>query len=185
LSTRRLSVLCASTLTLGALFCPVAAAEPFMLEATGSKTGLGEVRAIGDFRPERDPTLGAATGVFGPPTKIVRTSDASCRVLYGGLGLRFTFVNLGGGGPCDPELTKSQVARAFDPRWRTGRGLGIGDRLRRLRRLYPGANRHGRSWWIVKGMRVFGSGGPYPVLRATMKDGRVNSFALSIGAAGE
>jgi hypothetical protein len=186
LSARRLSVLCVSAFALCAAFCPLAVADPFMLEATGSRTGLGEVRAIGDFRPGRDPTLGAANGVFGPPTKVVRTSDASCRVLYGGIGLRFAFVNLGGGGPCDPDLTKSQVARAFDPRWRTGRGLGIGDPIRRLWRLYPGATRHGRSWWLVKGMNIFGVGNnPYPVLRATMKRGRVGSFALSIGAAGE
>jgi hypothetical protein len=186
LSIRRLSVLCAAALALCAAFSSVAAAKPFMLEATGSRTGLGEVRAIGDFRPGRDPTLDAANGVFGRPTKVVRTSDASCRVLYSGIGLRFAFVNLGGGGPCDPELTKSQVARAFDPRWHTGRGLFVGDSLRSLRRLYPRATRHGRSWWLVKGMNIFGVGGnPYPVLRATMKDGRVRSFALSIGAAGE
>jgi hypothetical protein len=186
LSTRRLSVLCVWALALYGAFCPLAMADPFMLEASGSSTGLGEVRAIGDFRPERDPTLHAANGVFGPPTKVVRTSDVSCRVLYGGIGLRFAFMNLGGGGPCDPDLTKSQVARAFDTRWRTGRGLGIGDPIRRLWRLYPGATRHGRSWWLVKGMNIIGVGNnPYPVLRATMKGGRVGSFALSIGAAGE
>jgi hypothetical protein len=185
LSIRRLSVLCAPTV-LCAAFSPVAAAEPFMLEARGSKTGLGEVRAIGGFRPERDPTLDAANGVFGRPTKVVRTSDASCRVLYGAIGLRFAFVNLGGGGPCDPEITKSQMARAFDPRWHTGRGLFVGDSLRSLRRLYPRATRHGRSWWLVKGMKILGvADNPYPVLRATVKDGRVRSFALSIGAAGE
>ena len=186
MSTRRLSVLCVSALAFCAAFSPLAVADPFTLEATGSRAGLGEVRAIGDFRPERDPTLDAANGVFGPPTKVVRTGDASCRVLYGGIGLRFAFVNLGGGGPCDPDLTKSQVARAFDTRWRTGRGLGIGDPIRRLLRLYPGATRHGRSWWLVKGMNIFGVGNnPYPVLRATMQGRRVGSFALSIRAAGE
>ena len=134
-----------------AVACPAAVAEPFTIEATGSKRTLGKVRAIGDFRPQADPTLGAATSVFGPPTRVVRTSDVSCRVVYAGVGLRFAFVNLGGGGGCDPALTKSQVARAFDPRWHTGKGLSIGDRLRRLKRLYPAATRHGRSWWIVKG----------------------------------
>ena len=171
------------TLTLGA--APAAQAEPFVLEATGSRTQAGTVRAIGDFRPERDPTLGGATGVFGPPTKVVQTSNSSCRVLWTPLGLRFLFVNLGGGGPCDPALTKTQVVRAFDPRWRTGKGLRVGAGLRRLRRLYPGATRHGRSWWLVKGRRPFGGGGPYPVLRATLKGGRVRSFALDVGAGGE
>jgi hypothetical protein len=174
-----------TVLVLGAVLVPAALAEPFTIKATGSKRTFGEVHAIGDFRPQRDATLGAANSVFGPPTRVVRTSDASCRVVYGGIGLRFAFVNLGGGGPCDPALTRSQIARAYDPRWHTGKGLGIGDGLRRLKRLYPAASRHGRSWWIVKGISLFGSGGPYAVVRATMKNGRVKSFALSIGAAGE
>ena len=185
MSRRPLLLACAAALVLLAVACPAAVAEPFTIEATGSKRTLGKVRAVGDFRPQADPTLGAATSVFGPPTRVVRTSDVSCRVVYAGVGLRFAFVNLGGGGGCDPALTKSQVARAFDPRWHTGKGLGIGDRLRRLKRLYPAATRHGRSWWIVKGINIFGSGGPYGVVRATMKDGRVQSFAMSIGAAGE
>ena len=181
--SRRLSV---AALAVPLLCLPAAAlAEPFTLKATGSKRTLGKVRAIGDFRPQSDPTLGAATSVFGPPSRVVRTSDASCRVVYAAVGLRFSFVNLGGGGPCDPALTKSQVARAYDPRWRTSQGLGVGDRLPKLWRLYPGATRHRRSWWIVKGISIFGSGGPYPVLRATIENGRVKSFALWIGAAGE
>ena len=44
---------------------------------------------------------------------------------------------------------------------------------------------HGRSWWLAKGINVFGSGNPYPVLRATMAERRVRSFALQIGAAGD
>ena len=131
------------------------------------------MRAIGDFRPQRDPTLGAATSVFGTPTKAVQSSSASCRVLWRSVGLRISFVNLGGGGACDPALTKSQIVRAFDPRWRTGKGLRIGDRLRRVRRLYPG--RHTPRALVVagQGVNIFGSGGPYPVLRATLADGRV------------
>jgi hypothetical protein len=185
LSRGRPAAVGAVALALCAVLASAAAAEPFQLEATGSKTSRGKVRAIGDFHPERDPTLGAAIAVFGQPTRIVQTSNASCRVLYGGLMLRFAFVNLGGGGPCDPALTKSQVVRAFGPRWHTDRGLRIGDRQRKLRRTYPRATRHGRSWWLVKGKNIFVGGNPYPVLRATMKGGRVNSFALSVGAAGE
>jgi hypothetical protein len=182
---RRAAVL-AIALCAAAAVPAAAAAEPFTLEATGSKNGRGKVRAIGDFHPERNPTLGAATAVFGTPAAVVeRSQGASCRTLWPGIGLRILFVNLGGGSACDPALGKAQVARAFDPRWHTGRGLGIGDRLRRLKRLYPAATRHGRSWWLVKGVNIFGARNPYPVLRATMNDRRVRSFALSIGAAGD
>jgi hypothetical protein len=182
--SRRVSAAALAALAL-CLSAQGAFAEPFQIEATGSKRTLGKVRAIGDFRPQSDPTLAAANSVFGPPTRVVRTSDVSCRVVYAKVGLRFAFVNLGGGGGCHPAFTKSQVARVYDSRWHTGRGLGIGDRLRKLRRLYPGATRHGRSWWIVKGISIFGSGGPYGVVRAAMRNGRVSSFAMSIGAAGE
>jgi hypothetical protein len=184
--SRRLSAVAIGALALCCVWAQAALAEPFQLEAVGSKRSLGKVTAIGDFHPQRDPTLQAANSVFGPPTTIVRTSDVSCRVVYGAIGLRFAFVNLGGGGGCNPPFTKSQVARAFDPRWHTGKGLQIGDRQRKLRRLYPGATRHGRSWWLVRGRNIFGVGQrPYGVLRATMKGRRVNSFALRIGAAGE
>jgi hypothetical protein len=165
-----------------------ARAEPFTIEATGSETGRGKVRAIGDFHPERDPTLRAAIRAFGQPdTRAGSGQGSACRVLWRPEGLRIQFVNLGAPGrsACDPAIGRSQNARAFDPRWRTGRGLRIGHRLRRLRRLYPGATRHGRSWSLVKGINVFVGDHPYPVLRATMRDGRVASFALSIGAAGE
>jgi hypothetical protein len=182
----RLAAVALAALALCGVAAQGALAEPFQIEATGSNRGLGKVRAIGDFHPRRDATLAAANRVFGPPTKAVRTSDVSCRVLYGAIGLRFSFVNLGGGGGCTPEFTKSQVARAFDPRWRTGKGLHIGDRQRKLQRLYPGATHHGRSWWLVRGRNIFGVGQrPYGVLRATMKNRRVASFALQIGAAGE
>jgi hypothetical protein len=184
--SRRLPAAALAAVALCGVSAQAARAEPIQLEAVGSKRSLGKVTAIGDFHPQRDPTLQAANGVFGPPTEIVRTSDVSCRVLYGAIGLRFAFVNLGGGGGCNPPFTKSQVARAFDQRWHTGKGLQIGDRQRKLRRLYPGATRHGASWWLVRGRNIFGVGqGPYAVLRATMRGRRVHSFALRIGAAGE
>jgi hypothetical protein len=184
--TVRAASLATVAIAAAALAPAVAAAEPFTLEAGGSKSGRGKVRAIGDFHPERNATLGAAIGVFGPPPTLAEGSQGtSCRTLWPAIGLRILFVNLGGGSACDPALGRSQVARAFDPRWRTARGLRIGDPRRRLRRLYPGATRHGRSWWLAKGINVFGTGNPYPVLRATMADRRVRSFALQIGAAGD
>ncbi len=124
--------------------------------------------------------------MFGAPSRSVRTSDVSCRVLWRPLGLRIAFVNLGGGGGCTPRFTKTQVVRAFGSRWRTGRGLQVGYGQRRARRLYPRATRHGRSWWLVRGVNIFGvRDTPYPVLRATMARGKVRSFALQVGAAGE
>jgi hypothetical protein len=174
--------------TLAALGPPAAAeARPFTIEARGSDNDFGRVLAIGDFEPRRDPTLGAAMDVFGAPGSVRPLGSAGCKVAWPDTGVRVLFVNLGGGGACDPRYGKAQEARVADVvTWRTARGLHVGDRPRKLRRLYPGARRHGRSFWLVTGVSLYGPGKRhYPVLAAAVRDGRVASFKLEVGAAGE
>lgn len=171
-----------------ALALPATAhAGPFTIEVRGSNSSFGEVRAIGDFKPRRDPTLGAAIDAYGDPASIRPRGSASCKVSWPDLGVRILFVNLGGGGACDPRYGKSQEARVqARPEWRTKRGLHVGDGVRKLRRLYPGARRHGSSYWLVTGISLYGVGNTrYPVLAAAVRDREVRSFKLEIGAAGE
>jgi hypothetical protein len=165
----------------------VAEAQSFTIEARGSNTSFGEVRAIGDFKPRRDPTLGTAIDAYGEPGSIRPRGSASCKVAWPALGVRILFVDLGGGGACDPRYGKSQEARVQTrPEWRTRRGLHVGDRVRKLRRLYPGATRHGRSFWLVTGISLYGPAKQrYPVLAASVREGVVRSFKLEIGAAGD
>jgi hypothetical protein len=168
---------------LTALAAPaVAQARPDTIDARGS----GRVLAVGDFKTQRDPTYGGAVTVFGEPARErSRFGGTACVVNWPGAGLRINFVNLGGGSACDRRLGRSQTARAYGSRWRTKRGLKVGARLERLRRLYPHASRHGRSWWLVIAVSPFGAGGRYPVLAAAVRGGHVRSFKLRIGAAGE
>jgi hypothetical protein len=171
-----------------ALTLPAAAeARSFTIEARGSNTSFGEVRAIGDFKPRRDPTLGAAIDAYGEPGSIRAQGSASCRVAWPVLGVRILFVDLGGGGACDPRYGKAQEARVRSrPEWRTKRGLHVGDGVRKLRRLYPGARRHGSSFWLVTGISLYGPAKQrYPVLAAVVRDGEVRSFKLEVGAAGD
>jgi len=171
-----------------ALAVPAAAqARPDTIEVRGGATGFGRVLAIGDFRPERDPTYGAAVAVFGEPaSERPRGGASGCTVNWPRLGVRINFANFGGGSACDRDLGRSQTARAYGGQWRTTRGLSVGARLRRLRHVYPRASRHGRSWWLVTGISLFGAGrNRYQVLAATVRGGRVRSFTLQIGAAGE
>jgi hypothetical protein len=170
-----------------AVVVPAAAqARPDTIDVRGSATGFGRVLAIGDFKPPRDPTYGAAVSVFGKPGRErSRIRGNACIVNWPGPGLRINFANFGGGSACDRDLGRSQSARAYGARWRTKRGLTVGARLGRLWRLYPDASRHGRSWWLVTAISLFGEGGRYPVLAATVHGGRVRSFTLWIGAAGE
>ena len=163
-----------------------AEAAPFTIEARGSNTGLGRVLAIGDFKPDRDPTVGAATDAYGTPSSQRDFSNGSaCRVVWSGIGVRVLFANFGGGSACDPELGRVSTARVYGGRWRTARGLGVGHRLRRLKRLYPAAVRRGRNYRLITGRLIFGDNQPYGVLSARVSDGRVRSFKLAIYAAGD
>jgi hypothetical protein len=106
-------------------------------------------------------------------------------VSWHGAGLKIGFANFGGGSACDPDGGLAQSARAYGKRWRTARGLGIGDRVGRLRDRYPRATRRGRVWWLLTAVSVIGERQRYPVLAATVRGGRVRSFSLFIGAAGD
>lgn len=67
--------------------------------------------------------------------------------------------------------------------WHTAKTLQIGDRARRIERLYPWATRQRRSYALARASsELFGD---YRVLTAVVRDGRVNSFMLRINAAGD
>jgi hypothetical protein len=178
---RHLAVACAVLLMAAA----PAVAAPFTINVRGNADSFGRVLAIGDFRPDRDPTLGAAIDAYGEPSFRRRPSPESCKVGWHALGVKILFANFGSGGACNPNLGRSQTARAFGDRWRTAKGLRIGQRLARLRGLYPSATRHGRSWWLVTAVSLFGDPHRYPVLAATVRGGTVRSFSLRIFAAGD
>lgn len=175
-------------LAMMALAAPAAAqTRPDIIETRGSAEGFGRVLAIGDFKPVGDPTYRAAIAAFGEPASERRRDRAkSCIVNWPGAGVRITFANFGVGSACDRGLGRSQSARAYGDRWRTKRGLEVGAPVRRLRRLYPRASRHGRRWWLVTGVSLIGiRPHRYPVLAASAGGGRVRSFTLQIGAAGD
>jgi hypothetical protein len=164
---------------------PAAGARSFVLRASGSDTGLGVVRAIGDFKPARGPTLGAAIRAFGEPSSR-RGGGEICRVRWAALGVRITFQNFGGVDSCRPRGGRAQKAVVTGDRpWRTARGLRLGDRAARLRRLHPDARRTARGFRLVEGILPFGRPQPYAVLGARAAGGRVTAFTLFIGAAGD
>lgn len=185
--TKRTSVLAAVALSVAAALATAApaAARPFAIEARGSETGPGVVRAIGDFRPARNPRLGAAIRAYGEPSGRNGGGEI-CRVRWADLGLKITFQNFGGVDSCEPSGGRAQKAVvAGDSQWRTAKGLRIGNGVARLRRLYPRAQRTPRGFRLVAGILPFGSPLPYAVLGARVADGRVRAFTLFIGAAGD
>ena len=178
---RRVLVLAAVAMAVAA---PAASAQApgYTLRAKGSKTGLGKVRAVGPFTLVGDPNLAGATAVFGQPSSLKKTATL-CRPGWRTIGLRISFVNLGGGDSC--ELGSVQTVSAFGKVWRTERGLKIGSSVKTLRRLYPSALRKGRTYRLVGGKSIFGDGRRYSVLAARTDGKRVKSFRLFVGAAGE
>lgn len=167
-----------------AVAAPAAAAQApdYTIRATGSKSGLGKVTGIGAFNPDRDPSLAAASAVFGPPSS-KREGRSSCQVGWRPIGLRILFSNFGGGGAC--ELGKAQSVAAFGSVWRTSRGLKINDSTRRLRSLYRGAYRKGRTYRLIGAKSIFTDGSRYSVLAAKTNGKKVKAFKLFVGAAGE
>jgi hypothetical protein len=163
---------------------PTADARPFVIQTRGSETGPGVVRAIGDFRPARNPRLSAAIRAYGPTTSR-RGGGEICRVRWANIGVRITFQNFGGVDSCEPSGGRAQKAVVVDDRWRTGKGLRIGNGITRLRRLYPDAKRTPRGFRLVEGILPFGQPRRYAVLGARVSGGRVTGFTMFVGAAGD
>jgi hypothetical protein len=142
---------------------------------------------IGDFRTtgRAGSSLGGAIQAFGRPSSR-RPFDGrvGCRVAWAALGIRSIFADLGGGEACFDGRVQSLSVRLRA--WRTQRGLHVGDRVSRLRRLHPGATRHRSSWWLYTAISPYGpTPTRYPLLRARIETGRVRSLTAEVGAAGE
>jgi hypothetical protein len=159
------------------LFCArPATAAPGDLVIAGNNRG---VTALGAMRPQANATSDAAIRAFGTDYYLGR----DCRFVWSQFGLTILMENFGGSNdPC----AFAQVAYISGPRagrWRTTRGLRIGNSYSTLRRLYPATTRHGSYWWLVRG--YFPGIGPFSVISARITAGRVAQFRVWIGGAGE
>lgn len=179
--------------------CSVSQEKPLELRVDEVST------AIGDYRVEEDPTLRGATSVFGEPSqcRILPVTKFSS-VRWKELGLRMEFGSYGsyprGGNACTSRAN-ARLSRVYirGARWRTSRGLRIGDTQQRLTELYPYANHvratdvdwagadpeRWRGWWLVVRVTHLGEFHAYPALLATTKRGRVSEFVVHVGAEGD
>ena len=162
-----------------------ASAQPRLVKTNGIYvTGLGSYRTFHSLSP----TLGGTVKAFGVPASRRADGELGCTVRWPRAGLIIGFGNLSGQpeNPCADEVAKPQIAYLTGVgRWRTTRGLRIGDSLARLRALYPKAYPLAFHWRLVVTPYPVGAFGRRAVLSAYLTRGRVSTFRAWIGAAGE
>jgi hypothetical protein len=147
------------------------------------------VSRIGTFRPAENPRLSAARRAFGRPTD-VRRRGGTCRVSWRRLRLRIDFENFGGAAPgettCTPSVGRAQTFVARGTRFRTTKGLRVGQPSSEILEKHPDAVFADNFWTIVSARFPFGqSDEESPVLSALTSSGRVSALTGYIGGAGE
>ncbi len=158
----------------------VQAGNDFVIVASGPRAD----HRIGPYFPARTSTYAAAVRAFSRPTS--RGADGNlCIVRWTRLGLEMDFAS-SASSPCSTSsLSQSSWfgATVYAGRWRTDRGLGIGDTVTRLRRLYPKATYRDQppappTWILVS---VPGEVGPTVYLQAYVWGGRVTALEVPPG----
>ena len=151
-----------------------------------------QVTSIGSLRTTGTPTIAGAARAFGRPSSRRLEAREVCVVSWNALGLRASFVNLGGARSgrttCSSGVGKLQTATIRGRSFRTQRGLKVGDSTARLRELHPGARLRANSWWLATAPAQVGDVEPgerMAIVRANVRAGKVASFVVWIGAAGE
>lgn len=164
---------------------------------------------VGDYRVDTDPTYAGAVAALGPSSscRLVRNRflgvDRSHAVAsWATLGVTIELRTYGhmprAKTACTgPRLIYVHTVRAVGKRWRSSRGLRVGDPVARLRLLYPRAKAvHRLPDWYARGYTLVsrnvggyeGIGGlrpTAPVLVAETAQGRVSGFVLVAAAEGD
>jgi hypothetical protein len=144
-----------------AVAAPAAASTSYEIRTTGPK-----VSRIGPFRPIKDASREAAIAAFGKPST---TTARTLRWTNFGLKIRFSAA-----GEARSFQTRSR-------RFKTWAGLRPGDVESRIEQFHPAAERHGRQWYLQIGPRDNSDGRFLPVLKAIVRDGRVDRLDGWIG----
>ena len=171
----------------------VVAEQSFVLRAGAN------YQRVGDFTVRRDPTYRGAIRVFGEASRCrLVLGPTSVEASWRPLGLIILLVTFGGlpegeTGCTRPDLIRISTIHITGSRWYTASGLKVGHSGARIRQLYPRAifRRRERAWWVVHVRQRCVIGfcerefETVPRLKAKMRNGRVSSFVLPVGAQGE
>ena len=121
-------------------------------------------------------TLADATAAYGTPTTIRHRPNA-CIARWRPLRLSMQFLAFEGD-PCVSGVLVFSIAAS--KKWRTDRGLRVGDTRQRLLTLYPKAKAKPDGRWLITRRACAEVGGnQFPGLKARMRNARVTSFVVS------
>jgi hypothetical protein len=150
------------------------------------RTSDGSVARIGSFQLRKDPSLAAATRVFGAPSSAKSVYGASgCNVTWRKFRLKIQFANFGGSSACNPSFGLAQSFSVRSSRFRSWEGVRPGQRSSSIPRKHKAAIFRSGAWWLRTAISPFGEGEEYAVVSAITRDGRVTALKGWIGSAGE
>lgn len=115
---------------------------------------------IGGFDLTKDGSLKAALHVFGAPSSRVPIEATGCLVQWRQYGIAIKFTWLDSPAPCAKTEACHDQTMIRSRHWMTGKGLHVGDPVRKLRKLYPRATRYipATDWVLLS--RPFAGGPP-------------------------
>jgi hypothetical protein len=123
-------------------------------------------------------TPAQAIAAYGAPSAL-RRQGTTCTSRWPAIALSLGFLSFDAN-PCSAGVLVHAVVTGR--RWRTNRGLRIGDSRARLRALYPGATAHRDGWWLVTRHACAEVGGQaFPGLLARTAHRRVAGFVVTAG----
>jgi hypothetical protein len=130
---------------------------------------------IGGFKLNDDATLRAAIDAYGTPTSRLPYEGQACIVVWSEFGIRITFSHVVSTTPCDGRGCHSETILTSS-KWKTDKGLHVGDSLKRLRQVYRRAKLFiSQRWTLIS--RPF-AGTRLPTLLATINKGRIVAFVV-------
>jgi hypothetical protein len=143
------------------------------------------VTHLGDWNLKQDASYHAAVKHLGPPSSIDNPASTTCTGRWSNLGLEILFTSFGGGMSCADSYAQKAKIRGHRDKWRTQRGLRIGDSAEKLKNRYPNAWKHGPNWWLAYQRHSMIGTGPHSIVVAKVRGQEVTKFRLWLGGAGD
>lgn len=150
------------------------------------RAGPAGVSYLGPWHVASHGTYREALSALGSPD-VVANGSGICTRGWRTLGLRILFTTFGGGSACKDTFAQSGSIQGNGgrQRWRTTRGLRIGDPVATVDRLYPGAIKHRNARVIAYNLHSPVGTGRLDIITAQLARNHVSSFKLWFGVAGD